>query len=101
MISTGRYNLHNNPDKWSDTEKEKYGNWNDIRAKTDLSLCAAWADIDGGSPAIPGKWVLVEGPSEVSGSEIEYWLQWQPGRKAEAHSAYGNAWDFPSEQHNH
>ncbi len=100
--STDRYNLHNNPDKWSDSEKERYGNWDDIRAETDLSLCSAWADIDGGSPAIPGKWVLVEGPSEVSGSKIAHWLQWQPGREAESHAAYGNAWKFPdSDQHNH
>lgn len=100
--STGRYKLHNNPKKWSDAEKEKYGNWEDIRAQTDLSLCTAWADIDGGSPAIPGKWVQVSGPAEVDGYiKIVYWLEWRPGRKVVKHSAYGNAWNFPSEEHNH
>ncbi len=94
--STGeKTNLHNNPDRWSDAEKERYGNWNAIQAETDLSACTAWADIDGSSPAIPGKWVLVEGPSEVSGSEITHWLEWQDGREALSNHAYGNAWNFP------
>ncbi len=88
-------NLHNNPNRWSDAEKGRYGNWNAIQADTDLSACSAWGYIDGSSPEIPGEWVVVEEPSEVSGSEILYWLEWQPGREAESHSAYGNAWNFP------
>ncbi|MCE2399858.1 hypothetical protein J4G08_03115 [Candidatus Poribacteria bacterium] len=59
--STRKTKLHNNPNKWSDAEKERYGSWDAIQADTDLSGCSAWADIDGSSPAIPGKWVVVEG----------------------------------------
>lgn len=97
--------LHNNPNKWSDAEKERYGtldgnnewvgSWDAIQAETDLSACSAWADIEGSSPAIPGKWVLVEGPSEASGSEITHWLEWRDGREALSNHAYGNAWNFP------
>ena len=35
---TGRYHLPRNPYEWSDSDKERYGNWNDIQAETDLSL---------------------------------------------------------------
>ncbi len=75
--STGRYKLHNNPKKWSDAEKEKYGNWEDIQAKTDLSLCTAWAKLTGEIPAIPGRWVVVSGLEEVDGyMTTVYWLEW-------------------------
>ncbi|RKU25484.1 hypothetical protein C6497_15515 [Candidatus Poribacteria bacterium] len=100
--STGRYHLPKNPEEWSDSDKERYGNWNDIQAETDLSLCSAWADINGASPARPGRWVRVDVPSNESGTEMDSWLEWQPGREAESHSASANAWKWPdTDPHNH
>lgn len=86
----------------SDRQKlPKDHNWGDVDANDELSSCTAWGDVDGSSPEIPGEWVLVEGPSEVSGSEIAYWLEWRDGREALSHRAYGNAWNFADPaQHN-
>lgn len=103
-------NLNNNPNKWPDAHKERYGtldennelvaNWETIQANTDLSACTAWADIDGSSPAIPGKWVIVpgplgQGPSEIAGPEVVFMAEWRDGREALSNRAYGNAWNFP------
>lgn len=85
----------------SDRQKlPKDHNWGDVDANKELSSCTAWGDVDGSSPE-KGKWVVVEGPSEVSGSQILYWLEWRLERKALSHSAYGNAWNFKDvEKHN-
>lgn len=93
--------LHNNDKKWSDAEKERYDSWDDIQAATDLSACTAWADIDGSSPAIPGRWVVKKGTGRAYGEKVVIWMEWEKGREALSHYAYGNAWNFPDPtQHN-
>lgn len=56
------------------TKLDKDHNWDGVHANNELSKCTGWGDVDGSSPE-KGEWVVVEGPSQVSGSEIVYWLE--------------------------
>ncbi len=89
-------NLHNNPNRWSDAEKGRYGNWNAIQADTDLSACSAWAKVDGSSPEKNwDEWVKTESFSLYTTTLVITWSLVPRHRPALSHKVYANAWNFP------